>query len=134
MTDQNDLFATPDAPTPDAESLTLATFAERAYLDYAISVVKGRALPEDAILMPLFDLTPTEARIMSRMGDGESPAALKEDFGISANTVKTHLARIFAKTGCGRQADLVRLMSELSLPTHADTSRRLQRRVNGTEK
>ena len=30
----------------DSESLTLATFAERAYLDYAISVVKGRALPD----------------------------------------------------------------------------------------
>ncbi|GGY62727.1 DNA topoisomerase IV subunit A [Pseudoduganella albidiflava] len=28
------------------ESLTLSTFAERAYLDYAISVVKGRALPD----------------------------------------------------------------------------------------
>lgn len=31
-----------------AESLTLAVYAERAYLDYAISVVKGRALPEVA--------------------------------------------------------------------------------------
>nr|WP_314857591.1 DNA topoisomerase IV subunit A [uncultured Undibacterium sp.] len=30
----------------DSETLTLATFAERAYLDYAISVVKGRALPD----------------------------------------------------------------------------------------
>ncbi|MCS6765046.1 MAG: DNA topoisomerase IV subunit A [Candidatus Protistobacter heckmanni] len=29
-------------------SLTLATYAERAYLDYAISVVRGRALPEAA--------------------------------------------------------------------------------------
>lgn len=28
------------------ETLTLSTFAERAYLDYAISVVKGRALPD----------------------------------------------------------------------------------------
>ncbi|QJQ04674.1 DNA topoisomerase IV subunit A [Undibacterium piscinae] len=28
------------------ETLTLASFAERAYLDYAISVVKGRALPD----------------------------------------------------------------------------------------
>jgi topoisomerase-4 subunit A len=28
------------------DSLTLAVYAERAYLDYAISVVKGRALPE----------------------------------------------------------------------------------------
>ena len=99
-----------------------------------LSTHKGRALPEDAILMTLFNLTPTEARIMSRIGDGESPAALKEDFGISANTVKTHLARIFAKTGCGRQADLVRLMSELSLPTRADTSRRLRRGANGIGK
>ena len=31
-----------------SEGLTLAVYAERAYLDYAISVVKGRALPEVA--------------------------------------------------------------------------------------
>jgi len=30
------------------DSLTLAQFAQRAYLDYAISVVKGRALPDGA--------------------------------------------------------------------------------------
>jgi topoisomerase IV subunit A len=47
-----------DDPTPElppsggsgsddgGETLTLSTFAERAYLDYAISVVKGRALPD----------------------------------------------------------------------------------------
>ena len=29
-----------------ADALTLATFAQRAYLDYAVSVVKGRALPD----------------------------------------------------------------------------------------
>ena len=36
------------APVPpsDGETITLASFAERAYLDYAISVVKGRALPD----------------------------------------------------------------------------------------
>ena len=31
---------------PQADSLTIADFAERAYLDYAVSVVKGRALPD----------------------------------------------------------------------------------------
>ena len=36
------------ASSADMDSLTLATYAERAYLDYAISVVKGRALPEVA--------------------------------------------------------------------------------------
>jgi topoisomerase IV subunit A len=44
MTEQANLFE--EAPPADGESLTLATFAERAYLDYAISVVKGRALPD----------------------------------------------------------------------------------------
>jgi topoisomerase-4 subunit A len=66
--EQADLFSSDDArlattppPTPprspnstdgadgdESESLTLAVYAERAYLDYAISVVKGRALPEVA--------------------------------------------------------------------------------------
>ena len=44
MTDQATLFDAPSSDNP--ETLTLATFAERAYLDYAISVVKGRALPD----------------------------------------------------------------------------------------
>jgi topoisomerase-4 subunit A len=44
MTEQANLFDA--APANDGESLTLATFAERAYLDYAVSVVKGRALPD----------------------------------------------------------------------------------------
>ncbi|MNK22951.1 DNA topoisomerase 4 subunit A [compost metagenome] len=44
MTDQANLFD--QAPADGGEALTLATFAERAYLDYAISVVKGRALPD----------------------------------------------------------------------------------------
>ncbi|HEY0061514.1 MAG TPA: DNA topoisomerase IV subunit A [Telluria sp.] len=47
MTNQTDLFAEPPAPPPeDGDTLTLSTFAERAYLDYAVSVVKGRALPD----------------------------------------------------------------------------------------
>jgi topoisomerase-4 subunit A len=44
MTEQANLFEA--APSNDGEALTLAAFAERAYLDYAVSVVKGRALPD----------------------------------------------------------------------------------------
>ena len=49
MATQTNLFdeQAPQPPEPPSgESLTLSTFAERAYLDYAISVVKGRALPD----------------------------------------------------------------------------------------
>ena len=45
MSDQANLFEQQSEPS-DAETLTLSTFAERAYLDYAVSVVKGRALPD----------------------------------------------------------------------------------------
>ncbi len=38
-----DLFDTPPDP---ADTLALADYAERAYLEYALSVVKGRALPD----------------------------------------------------------------------------------------
>ncbi len=43
--EQQDITFQPEEP---ADSLTLAHYAERAYLDYAISVVKGRALPDVA--------------------------------------------------------------------------------------
>jgi len=45
MTNQPSLFEQQHEPS-DVETLTLSTFAERAYLDYAVSVVKGRALPD----------------------------------------------------------------------------------------
>ena len=41
MTEQNNLF-----DTPEEEGVTLGLYAEKAYLDYAVSVVKGRALPD----------------------------------------------------------------------------------------
>ena len=49
--EQGDLFTSerPKANTANPEEfLSLGVYAERAYLDYAISVVKGRALPEVA--------------------------------------------------------------------------------------
>ncbi|BBI98465.1 DNA topoisomerase 4 subunit A [Ferrigenium kumadai] len=36
----------PLPPPPDGDSVPLAQYAERAYLEYAVSVVKGRALPD----------------------------------------------------------------------------------------
>jgi topoisomerase-4 subunit A len=44
MNREPDLFDPPDAGP--GETLALADYAERAYLEYALSVVKGRALPD----------------------------------------------------------------------------------------
>jgi signal recognition particle subunit SEC65 len=58
-------------PDDDAETLTLSTFAERAYLDYAVSVVKGRALPDVAD-----GQKPVQRRILFAMNElGLGPTA-----------------------------------------------------------
>jgi topoisomerase IV subunit A len=41
-----DLFDPPPPAADGKDALTLARYAERAYLEYALSVVKGRALPD----------------------------------------------------------------------------------------
>jgi topoisomerase IV subunit A len=68
MTDQTTLDLLPDSPPPGDDELNLATYAQRAYLEYALSVVKGRALPDVCD-----GLKPVQRRIlysMSRMGLG----------------------------------------------------------------
>jgi topoisomerase-4 subunit A len=69
MDDQPSLF---DAPAEDGDgALTLARYAERAYLDYAVSVVKGRALPDGAD-----GQKPVQRRILYAMHEmGLGPAA-----------------------------------------------------------
>jgi topoisomerase-4 subunit A len=66
----NDLF---DPPPPDpADAVSLTVYAERAYLEYALSVVKGRALPDVCD-----GQKPVQRRIlysMQRMGLGFSGA------------------------------------------------------------
>ena len=61
-----------------------------------------------------FDLTPAELRVFLSIvevgGIPETAAAL----GIAETTAKTHLHRVFAKTGVSRQADLVKLAAGFS--------------------
>ena len=68
MPEQLDLLTPPPPENPDA--ITLAHYAERAYLEYALSVVKGRALPDVCD-----GAKPVQRRIlysMQRMGLGHT--------------------------------------------------------------
>lgn len=69
-----------------------------------------------AALGALYDLTPAEARVLVDISAGHTPAGLAVAFGVAEATVRTHLARVFSKTGTSRQADLVRLVGSLNLP------------------
>jgi topoisomerase-4 subunit A len=68
MTDQLIFDIAPPAEPEGDDALNLATYAQRAYLEYALSVVKGRALPDVCD-----GQKPVQRRIlyaMSRMGLG----------------------------------------------------------------
>ncbi len=72
----------------------------------------------ESILRELFELTPAEAAVASRLATGESVEQICEGLSITANTCRTHLKRIYAKTETSRQGELVNLIltSVASLP------------------
>lgn len=63
-----------------------------------------------------FGLTPSEQRALARIVEIGGVPDTAEALGIGEATLKTHLHRIFAKTGTQRQADLVKLLAAYSSP------------------
>lgn len=72
-------------------------------------------LPGEAFAQ-LYSLTQAELRVAMAMVPGATPQGAAEALGISCNTVKTHLQRIFEKTSTSRQSDLVALMLRTTPP------------------
>jgi DNA-binding CsgD family transcriptional regulator/PAS domain-containing protein len=68
------------------------------------------------IIAETFRLTPMELRVWLAVVEVGGVGEVSEALGISDNTVKTHLKRLYAKTGAGRQADLVKLVAKFSSP------------------
>lgn len=62
-----------------------------------------------------FNLTPGEARLAGLIADGLGIRDAAEALGITRNTARTHLKRIYAKCGVHSRADLVRLLSRGSI-------------------
>jgi DNA-binding CsgD family transcriptional regulator/PAS domain-containing protein len=68
------------------------------------------------ILRTLFNLTPTEARVTSLIAAGTPAQGIADRMNISVNTVRTHMARAFAKTGAADQLALAGLVTRLLPP------------------
>jgi DNA-binding CsgD family transcriptional regulator len=62
-----------------------------------------------AHLRDRFGLTAAEAELALEILNGDGREAAARRMGISLSTARTHLMRIFDKTGCRRQAEFVRL-------------------------
>ena len=85
-------------------------FSQSAML-LLITPVDRAAVPTAEVLQGLFDLTPAEARVARGVGLAQSIDALAIAQGVSRETVRSQLKQVLAKTGLGRQAELVSLLA-----------------------
>lgn len=67
----------------------------------------------------LFGLSPAEARVLAALVSGSARDDMARALGISLETLKSHLARVYAKTGTSGQAELRNLVASLALPLRA---------------
>jgi DNA-binding CsgD family transcriptional regulator len=63
-----------------------------------------------------FGLTPAELRVLTAIVEIGGVKDSSQKLGVAETTLKTHLSRIFSKTGVSRQADLVKLAAGFSNP------------------
>ena len=120
MPDQLSLLDPPEPPQPPQrpdhpDAITLAHYAERAYLEYALSVVKGRALPDVCD-----GAKPVQRRIlyaMQRMGLGHTgPGAAGAPKPVkSARVVGDVLGRFHPHSDQAAYDALVRMAQSFSL-------------------
>ncbi|MER2253361.1 helix-turn-helix transcriptional regulator [Methylorubrum podarium] len=73
--------------------------------------VVAQEVPGADVVQGLFDLTPAEARLAALIAAGDAPAPAAAKLGITPNTARSVLKRIFQKTGVSRQAELVGLLA-----------------------
>ena len=73
------------------------------------------------VIAKTYHLTPTELRVLLGIVEVGGVPEVAETLGIAETTVKTHLGRLYEKTGSTRQADLVKLFAGFRNPFTASS-------------
>lgn len=79
---------------------------------FIVDPANRAVIPLDWI-MDAYGLTQAEARVAVAASAGTSISETSMQLGLSPNTVKTHLRKVFGKTGVSRQAELGRLVTAI---------------------
>jgi DNA-binding CsgD family transcriptional regulator len=73
----------------------------------AVSDPNEKLIPDIRVLMMLYGVTATEGVVASALVSGLNVAETAKAHDMTVNTVRTHLKRLFEKTGARRQAELI---------------------------
>ena len=74
---------------------------------------RGADLFDQLLVRDVLGLTLGEARVAALVGSGLAPREASERLGITEETARSVLKRVFSKTGVSRQSELVLLLSKL---------------------
>jgi DNA-binding CsgD family transcriptional regulator len=88
------------------------TAAAALFIRKAALVTSSR--PE--VISKAFNLTPMELRVLLAIVEVGGVPRVAAALGVADTTIKTHLGRLFEKTGAKRQADLVKLVAGYATP------------------
>jgi DNA-binding CsgD family transcriptional regulator len=86
------------------------TFSQRAIAIVLVSDPEREAQARVEDLRERFGFTPAEAAFALEIIKGDGRQATADRLGITVGTARSHLSRIFDKTGVRHQAELVRLL------------------------
>lgn len=110
-------YLTKDASAEEIESALRSVHDGQTHLEPAIqqrlvqAALHPQALPASPVAPAAElpdELTPREAEVLALIAEGLSNAEIAERLVVSSATVKTHVNRIFAKTGARDRAQAVR--------------------------
>lgn len=76
----------------------------------ATAVSASNLVPSPSILIGLFNLAPSEARLAAALAQGHSVKDFAAEAGITFGTARKYLDRVYLKTGTHRQNELVSLL------------------------
>jgi DNA-binding CsgD family transcriptional regulator/PAS domain-containing protein len=106
-----------------AHALPLTSGARRlagiAYTAAAALFIRKAALTmpsRSEVIGQTFKLTPTELRVLLAIVEVGGVPEVAAALGVAETTVRTHVSRLFEKTGATRQADLVKLVAGYAAP------------------
>jgi DNA-binding NarL/FixJ family response regulator len=117
-------YLTKDASAEEIEQAIRAVIAGQTHLDPAIqqrlvaAVLDSPPVPDARPQTLADDLTPREVEVLKLIAAGLSNADIAEALVVSAATVKTHVNRIFYKTGARDRAQAVRYAYQHGLPPY----------------
>jgi DNA-binding CsgD family transcriptional regulator len=74
------------------------------------------------VFAPLFGLTPAETRVLAALISGKGLVSAAKRLEMTEQTARTHLKHILSKTDTHRQAELMRLFYEVTIPCEKVTA------------